>query len=194
MDLKMFKMMAKQLLSEDTEIFTILDIPVLITEDNGLILQNKPNSSILDGSSIVIGSDTDLFEDDLVETEDSERWYIKYKKGFKAVNINTSEYKKTSELGKYELISNYSGYLDSYLRPKFRLSNEVFRLSDILYKSGNYLITRNFAAEISDDLIQHSAYMSLDGEKLFLNQDGLEIVNGNLGYSKGGQFMEIGEK
>ena len=194
MDLKMFKMMAKQLLSEDTEIFTILDIPVLITEDNGLILQNKPNSSILDGSSIVIGSDTDLFEDDLVETEDSERWYIKYKKGFKAVNINTSEYKKTSELGKYELISHYSGYLDSYLRPKFRLSNEVFRLSDILYKSGNYLITRNFAAEISDDLIQHSAYMSLDGEKLFLNQDGLEIVNGNLGYSKGGQFMEIGEK
>ena len=83
MDLKMFKMMAKQLLSEDTEIFTILDIPVLITEDNGLILQNKPNSSILDGSSIVIGSDTDLFEDDLVETEDGNRWYIKYKKGLK---------------------------------------------------------------------------------------------------------------
>lgn len=194
MDLKMFKMMAKQLLSEDTKIFTILDIPVLITEDNGLILQNKPNSSILNGSSIVIGSDTDLFEDDLVETEDGNRWYIKYKKGFKAVNINTSEYKKTSELGKYELISHYSGYLDSCLRPKFRLSNEVFRLPDILYKSGNYLITRNFAAEISEDLIQHSAYMSLDGEKLFLNQDGLEVVNGNLGYSKGGQFIEIGEK
>ena len=54
-------------------------------------------------------------------------------------------------------------------------------------------MTRSVIGEITEDTIQQKAHVSLNGKKLFLNQDGLEIVNGDLGYFTNGQFKRIEE-
>ena len=80
------------------------------------------------------------------------------------------------------------------LTPKFRLSGVVFIIKDILYKTpNNYLMTRSVIGEITESTIQQKAHVSLNGKKLFLNQDGLEIVNGNLGYFTNNEFKRIEE-
>lgn len=192
--MKMFNLMARKYMSDQVEIFNILDIPIIITKDNGLILQNKPNSVMLDGNSVMIGSDTGLFIDDLIELSDGSLWFINYYKGFKAYSIEGRDVKRISEIPEYKLVKHYSGYVKRILTPKFRLSGIVFIIKDILYKTpNNYLMTRSVIGEITEDTIQQKAHVSLNGKKLFLNQDGLEIVNGDLGYFTNGQFKRIEE-
>ena len=88
-------------MSDQVEVFNILDIPIIITKDNGLILQNKPNSVMLDGNSVMIGSDTGLFIDDLIELPDGSLWFINYYKGFKAYSIEGRDVKRISEIPEY---------------------------------------------------------------------------------------------
>ena len=190
----MFNLMARKYMSDQVEIFNILDIPIIITKDNGLILQNRPNSVMLDGSSVMIGSDTELFVDDLIELPDGSLWFINYYKGFKAYSIKGREVKRISEIPEYKLVKHYSGYVKRILTSKFRLSGVVFIIKDILYKTpNNYLMTRSVIGEITEDTIQQKAHVSLNGKKLFLNQDGLEMVNGDLGYFTNSQFKKIEE-
>lgn len=190
----MFNLMARKYMSDQVEIFNILDIPIIITKDNGLILQNRPNSVMLDGSSVMIGSDTELFVDDLIELPDGSLWFINYYKGFRAYSIEGREVKRISEISEYKLVKHYSGYVKRILTTKFRLSGVVFIIKDILYKTpNNYLMTRSVIGEITEDTIQQKAHVSLNGKKLFLNQDGLEIVNGDLGYFTNNEFKRIEE-
>lgn len=192
--MKMFNLMARKYMSDQVEIFNILDIPIIITKDNGLILQNKPNSVMLDGNSVMIGSDTGLFIDDLIELPDGSLWFINYYKGFKAYSIEGRDVKRISEVPEYKLVKHYSGYVKRILTSKFRLSGVVFIIKDILYKTpNNYLMTRSVIGEITEDTIQQKAHVSLNGKKLFLNQDGLEMVNGDLGYFTNSQFKKIEE-
>lgn len=150
--------------------FTMKDLPTLFS-NNYFVLMNKPNSPILDYSTIRRGDKaTNLYEGDVIKIENT-LWYICYERGFYAINIDY-EIKYLYQLGDYEFVGT-SMEVDAEVPINFRnkhlfmYKDKIFRFNDIIGAVDGKLLLRAISEPIHPENIRQEFGISNEGSRVY---------------------------
>lgn len=121
--------------TKKTVTFTIADIPLLIGEDVFVLLK-RPFSPILKLDTLVLGTDTDVFQHDVLES-DGELWFVVFDRGFVAYNKDKTKRRFLYEFDKYKVVremteEEITRFNSKLYTMKFKYGTKIFTIKNVV--------------------------------------------------------------
>lgn len=159
-------------LSNDPYVFTVADIPVVVSEDTFVLLRRR-FSPILRLNTLSMGSDVGVFEGDILEDVDGSRWYVGYESGFVAYSMGRGKRRFLYDFVELKVVSRmtadeFQAFKFKKTKIKFKYQDYIFIVNDIVGKYRDDLLTQNIRGRVRVSELQQALSIVIDGKRMYL--------------------------